>query len=1053
MVDQLSASDEASAMALAYRTRKPVEVSGMTSEAGRTWALPDGTFKSELHVGPERTRNEAGSWVDVDLTLERKPDGSVAPKAHPRGLSLSGARGAGADGLVSLGLGDAQVRLGWRGELPEPVLDGEKATYVEVKPGVDLVVEAGRTGFEYFLVVKTPEAAAGLATVSMPWNTGSLEPVVVAGRSAAGLRSTAGSTPVVVSEAIMWDARVSPTTGEPVHTSDVQVATEANQSGGTDLVLTPDPAFYTDPQVTYPVTIDPKVNLNPAFDGYVQDTILNTDKSGEKDLRLGFSDDASEGCGSGCKARSFLSFHGMEAYRGATVVSAELFLWNFHSWSCTATEWQAWTTSFVNHTARWGSQPTWRALDGKSTGTKGYGTGSCGDGWVSVSVKKTFQGAFSSTDSTANVGLRATSESNHDGWKKFNSFEAASNRPYVTLVYNRPPNVPTGLKVDSCYSACASPAVVRSGTPELTATVSDPDAGVLRTEYEVFDNAKATQVAKSGTAVTGVTSGTGRPWRVVPSAGAALPDGTYHWRARACDSYVCGVYSAWFTFTVNTQDVSLPVVTATPYAEKSTGTWNGGPGQPGAFTFAPASGTTGMAEYLYSLNGGNYVMVPAGQAQAEQLTENQQQVSTDLTGFTAMAYLTMVRSTEHGHDSPSSLKLTPTPTGCCAGANGDTFASIGDDYGAMRLGMQAGKRYAISAWIYVPAATGLSPLDSRGLSIVPSYKDNGVYTDAMSLKPTAVDTWQKLSTVMTIPTTATDAFVRLYNGFPTGSNKSVFWDDMSVREVIGDTGVETIMPARDGLNRLEVWARNTAGTTSDPRVYDFLVTPSAGSWNWTLDEPAGATVANSVPDTFPADVSGTGVSWQPAGKVGTGAVTLDGNGQLATRSPVLDTTAPAGFTVAAWVRATDTSTAHTAISQDGVNTSMFRLGLRKDRDLDGDEVLDAEWCFTVIAADTADAAETSACTTEYVIEGDWVSLVGIYDKSASKIRLYVNGTDNLGGVVAEADFSSGWSATGVFAMGRAWSGATAGRWVGDLDHVYAAQRVWGSSDIDRFANR
>ncbi|MGW0432745.1 DNRLRE domain-containing protein [Micromonospora sp. NPDC003197] len=479
---------------------------------------------------------------------------------------------------MSLGRGVEQVSLGWRGELPQPVLDGPKATYVEVRPGVDLVIEAGRTGFEYFFVVKTPEAAAGLASVSMPWDTGSLEPVVVAGSPAAALRSTAGLPPVVVSEARMWDARVSPTTGEPVHAADVQVATETNQSGGTDLVLTPDPAFYTDPELTYPVTIDPKVNLNPAFDGYVQNTITVDDKSGEKDLRLGFSDDASEGCGSGCKARSFLSFHGMEAYRGASVVSAELFLWNFHSWSCTATEWQAWTTSYVNHTARWGSQPTWRALDGISTGTKGYG--SCGDGWVSVSVKKTFQGAFSSTDSTANVGLQATSESNHNGWKKFNSFEAASNRPYVTLVYNRTPNVPTDLQVDSCYSACASPAVVRSGTPKLRAKVSDPDAGVLRTEYEVFDNAKARQVAKSGTAVTGVPSGSSTQpwWTVVPLAGAALPDGTYHWRARACDSYVCGGYSGWFTFTVDTQDVSLPMVTATPYAEKSTGTWNGGPG-------------------------------------------------------------------------------------------------------------------------------------------------------------------------------------------------------------------------------------------------------------------------------------------------------------------------------------------------------------------------------------------------------------------------------------------------------------------------------------------
>ncbi|MFD1322241.1 hypothetical protein ACFQ4H_14180 [Micromonospora sonneratiae] len=144
----LSAADEASAMALAYRTRKPVAVTGLTSETALTWALPDGTFKSELHVGPERTRDEAGAWVAVDPMLERKSDGSVAPKAHPRGLWLSGARGAGSDDLVTLGRGDERATLGWRGALPEPVLDGTKATYPEVKPGVDLVIDAGRTGFQ-----------------------------------------------------------------------------------------------------------------------------------------------------------------------------------------------------------------------------------------------------------------------------------------------------------------------------------------------------------------------------------------------------------------------------------------------------------------------------------------------------------------------------------------------------------------------------------------------------------------------------------------------------------------------------------------------------------------------------------------------------------------------------------------------------------------------------------------------------------------------------------------------------------------------------------------
>ena len=95
-------------------------------------------------------------------------------------------------------------------------------------------------------------------------------------------------------------------------------------------------------------------------------------------------------------------------------------------------------------------------------------------------------------------------------------------------------------------------------------------------------------------------------------------------------------------------------------------------------------------------------------------------------------------------------------------------------------------------------------------------------------------------------------------------------------------------------------------------------------------------------------------------------------------------------------------------------------------------------------------AITSACTTEYVIEGDWVSLVGVYDKPNNKIRLYVSVPGNILGTEAEADYTGGWSATGSFAIGRAWDGAVTNQWHGDTDHVYVAQRVWNIQEIRRF---
>jgi hypothetical protein len=45
-------------------------------------------------------------------------------------------------------------------KLPEPTLDGTKPMYAEVQPGVDLVLDARRSGFENDFIVKQRPAAA-----------------------------------------------------------------------------------------------------------------------------------------------------------------------------------------------------------------------------------------------------------------------------------------------------------------------------------------------------------------------------------------------------------------------------------------------------------------------------------------------------------------------------------------------------------------------------------------------------------------------------------------------------------------------------------------------------------------------------------------------------------------------------------------------------------------------------------------------------------------------------------------------------------------------------
>jgi hypothetical protein len=115
----------------------------------------------------------------------------------------------------------------------------------------------------------------------------------------------------------------------------------------------------------------------------------------------------------------------------------------------------------------------------------------------------------------------------------------------------------------------------------------------------------------------------------------------------------------------------------------------------------------------------------------------------------------------------------------------DTFAYVGGDAGSgFRLGMAAGKTYTLSAEGY---ATAADPNESstlgRKLSIW--YKDGaGVYQKVMSSAAVPVgNTPTRVSVTATIPSTATEAFIRLYNGASWGV-RDVVWTKIRLEEEI-----------------------------------------------------------------------------------------------------------------------------------------------------------------------------------------------------------------------------------------------------------------------------
>ena len=69
--DEQAAATEDAALALARQSGAPVVIESMAGERQLFVANPDGTIRAELTTAPARAL-VAGTWQDIDLTLDRK---------------------------------------------------------------------------------------------------------------------------------------------------------------------------------------------------------------------------------------------------------------------------------------------------------------------------------------------------------------------------------------------------------------------------------------------------------------------------------------------------------------------------------------------------------------------------------------------------------------------------------------------------------------------------------------------------------------------------------------------------------------------------------------------------------------------------------------------------------------------------------------------------------------------------------------------------------------------------------------------------------------------
>ncbi|WP_457459620.1 LamG-like jellyroll fold domain-containing protein [Streptomyces sp. TE5632] len=311
---------------------------------------------------------------------------------------------------------------------------------------------------------------------------------------------------------------------------------------------------------------------------------------------------------------------------------------------------------------------------------------------------------------------------------------------------------------------------------------------------------------------------------------------------------------------------------------------------------------------------------------------------------------------------------------------------------------------------YDPAGRLASITDSMGWVTAYTYTDDGMPATVVRKDPAngkqfveQSNTYDMAGNLIkqvsndgrTTTTFTVDAADRVTSSVldPTGANHSskVSYDpdDNVATETETDpaTGdVSTVDTLYDNLG-------NVTGTT----VHDGTTAPVA---RWKLSETSGLTAQDSSGGNRKMTLGSAVTRSTEKGGAAVFNGTTNTYGQ--TDGPAVNTNG--SFTVAAWVKLSDTTAHRTFVSQDGDVDTAFKLYYSTANG----------WSFSRITSDDTTRTIVNTSSGNPAVATDtWTHLLGVYDADAGQIRLYVNGA-----LTNSKAFTSSWEATGPLQIGR-----------------------------------
>lgn len=1076
--EPLEADSESIGLLLAQACEAPVEVTSQRDFGTRVLAQPTGTLVAEQYTAPQWALDAEGEWTEADPSFAVATDGTIATAAAVSQIEVS----AGGSGplLTATDPDGGSVSLTWPDPLPVPTVEGNTVTYPEVLPDVDLRVAAGVDGFSYVLVVKSAAAAASpeLASVDVGINTAGGLDVVQDADGAVVVQDAAGEAVFSSPAAYMWDSSEPaepPATlaegdgsGEPSDVPPGRFTQMPLELSGATLTVEPDQGLLSDPATEFPVLID------PPFSG----KRMHWASVHQQQPSRGWTDDGSwprEGgmrvgnlqwwpgypCGDACGLwRSAIRFD-IKALSGKQIISAGVKAVQTHTSGCGEYGLQLWyVTAFTSRTSWNGLSDNWQNRLETQTVDSSNRTGGCdqtqphGVTFDSSVVRSRVQSHADAGHDSLSFGFRSSDESAKQAYRRI-----AVKSVKLEVEYNRPAQVPTNLSTDGkgCDSSSPGPWLTTQ-RPTLSGKPRDPDG---RTGAHL-------QIRKIGSSSTYYSwkSATNRKHNTVVNhripSDKKLPSGSYRWRMRSLDNHSQGTDSAWREWCYFRVDVTSPT---TPKVEIV-----GDPpsaGQPVTLGFTSSDKHSGLSGFWYGIN------------EEAKRTSKSSSATTTITFTTPSSggrnWIYVWSRDKAGNysnravfDFFSARLVEATPVAAWR-LDGDGI----DDSGQGNE-LQLGGGVAWEPDAGPPADTSLG-FDGTGCVSTdgPVVRTDAEYTVAawVRLDDNTVD-----HTIMTAAGRVQSAFFFKYKA-STGKWRFTL-SDADVREVTWAT-VESVAAVVGQWTHLAVrvdpaarhlqmyvngvlsaerdipfipWnvdgavhlgcSSQLSGSTWDryhgaihhAGVWQGLLTPAQIQAAYEGELPAGLTGdwrlradgVDASPHARDITVPTTGASWvdDQYGRQRS-AMRLTGTAWAESTGPVVRT--DQSFSISAWAKLDNKDDFRTVASQGGVHTTNFNLNYHPEVD---------RWQLSMSSHDDADLPSVSwsrAQSTSAPAVGQWYHLVGVYDRAANRIRLYVNGV--LQGTTTGP--AQPWRADGPLLVGTGGntSGERSNRMVGTISDV------------------